>query len=143
MAAKAAFRFAGLFPKDETGLWRAFDDLFQDLPGFTPDGWSIKGFPSSDVIYERDKTIVELPLAGYSKGQLKVELLEGCLVISATKCEGKDRSRRAMRAFRRTFWIGNEHEVENISASFIDGLLRVEIPCVKEKILESKQIEIR
>lgn len=135
--------FCGLFPRDFKTLWREFDNLFQDLPGFVEDGWSLKEFPRSDVIYDNNKTIVELPLAGYTKEQLSVEVREGHLVISATKCSSKDCSRRAARAFQRTLWIGDGHQLDKLSASFKDGLLKIEIPLTAPREPETIKVAIQ
>ena len=135
--------FKGLFPRDFKSLWREFDDMFQDLPGFVKDGWSLKEFPQTDVVYSNDKTVVEVLLAGYSKEQLSVEIQEGYLVVSATKCENKGCSRRAARAFKRTFGIGNGHNLKNLSASFKDGLLRVEIPLSESREPETVKVDIQ
>jgi HSP20 family molecular chaperone IbpA len=117
--------------------------MFRDLPGFMDNGWSLKEFPQSDVIYNNDKTIVELPLAGYTREQLSVEVQEGHLVISATKCQDKGCSRLAARAFRRTLWIGDGHQLNELSATFRNGLLRVEIPRTQPEEPETIKVEIK
>ena len=135
--------FDGLFPKDEVSLWRSLDDMWRDLPGFMDDGWSFSTFPRSDIIYEETKTTIELPLAGYSKDQLSIVMSGGTLIISATKCEDKGSSRRAARAFQRSFRIGDKHDADNISAEFVDGLLRVELPLLKDGKKEVQTITIK
>lgn len=136
--------FKSVFPNDWSKWWKEFDDMFQDLPGFMEDGWSLKDFPQTDIIYSHyDKTVVEVMLAGYSKEQLSVEAQEGYLVISATKCEDKGCSRRATRAFKRTLGLGDGHDLTNISASFKDGLLRVEIPLSQPRQPETIKVDIK
>lgn len=101
----------------------------------------------SDAGYELD---IELP--GYKKEDVRAELKEGNLTITATtKSENdeKDENGKYIRRERfcgncsRTFHVGDAIEQTDIKAKFEDGILKVFVPKkVKPAIEESKYITI-
>ena len=104
-------------------------------------------FKESDAGYELD---IELP--GYKKEDVRTELKEGNLTITATtKSENdeKDENGKYIRRERfcgncsRTFHVGDAIEQTDIKAKFEDGILKVFVPKkVKPAIEESKYITI-
>ena len=98
--------------------------------------------------YELD---IELP--GYKKEELKLELTEGYLTVSAAhenKKEEKDtegrliRSERYMGSMQRSFYVGDVVTEEDIHAKFEDGILKLQVPKKnpEEKVPEKKFISI-
>lgn len=94
---------------------------------------------------------IELP--GYKKEDVKMELKDGNLIISATtKTETEDkaengkyiRKERFYGNCRRSFYVGDTLEQTDIKAKFEDGILKVFVPKkeLKPAIEESKYIEI-
>lgn len=102
----------------------------------------------SDVGYELH---IELP--GYSKEDVKAELKEGNLTISAvrdTSNETKDENGKYIRRERyygncsRSFYVGKDVEQTDIRARFEDGILKVFVPKKEAKpaVEEKKYITI-
>ena len=102
----------------------------------------------SDAGYELD---IELP--GYKKEDVKAELKDGNLTISATTNTEKEeknengkfiRKERFSGNCRRTFYVGENIEQTDIKAKFEDGILKVFIPKkeVKPVVEEKKYITI-
>ena len=102
----------------------------------------------TDSGYELD---IDLP--GCKKENVKAELKEGCLTISAEtnrSDEQKDENGRYIRRERyygncsRSFYVGEDITEEDIRAKFEDGILKVSIPKKEAKpvVEESKFIQI-
>ena len=100
------------------------------------------GVPSSSVmktdVKETDSAYeLEIELPGYKKEDVKAELKEGYLTISALKAENKDeqdqngnyiRRERYAGSVSRSFYVGEIVEKEDIEAKFSDGILFVTVP---------------
>ena len=102
----------------------------------------------SDAGYELH---IELP--GYKKEDVRAELKEGNLTISATRkteTEHKDENGKFIRRERfngncsRTFYVGDAVEQSDIKAKFEDGILKVFVPKkeIKPAVEERKFITI-
>ncbi len=96
--------------------------------------------------YELD---VELP--GYRKEDVKVELENGNLTISASREEKNDekdekgnyiRRERRCGSCRRAFYVGENLSTEDIKAKFEDGVLKLTVPKEQPKVEEKKLIAI-
>ncbi len=136
--------FPSLFP---TSFFDTFEKMFGELDFYHPENqsWNLRGFPRGDVYVEGDKGIVELALAGFSKEQLSVQVEDNKLIISAKKCEETKKESRtlARRAFTETFCFGEDFDLEKADVSFKDGLLRIEVPKIKQEPKALKSIEIK
>ena len=104
-------------------------------------------------IKENDKDyciLIDLP--GYEKEDIKIDVENGYLNVSATmnsKKEEKEHGKfvRRERYFgecSRSFYVGDELEAEDIKASFKNGTLRLEVPKKEEtkEIPQKKYIDI-
>lgn len=96
---------------------------------------------------------LDIDLPGYKKEDVKAELKEGYLTISAkteTSDDKKDEAGKYIRRERyvgscsRSFFVGEEIEQENIKAKFENGILKISVPKkeVKPEIPEKKYITI-
>ena len=92
-----------------------------------------------DGSYELD---VDLP--GFKKDEIKVELDNGYLSISAAKGLDKDeekkdgkyiRRERYAGAMNRTFYVGDNLTQQDIQAKFEDGILKISVPKAAQKEL--------
>ena len=86
--------------------------------------------------------LIDLP--GFKKDEIKLELNEGYLTITASKGvdeEEKNKQGRIVRQERysgvmqRTYYVGEQIKAEDIKARYEDGVLKLEIPKVEEKKL--------
>ncbi len=95
--------------------------------------------------------IVEVAAPGMKKDDLKVEVKEGTLYISAeTKAEKEEKEDNYMRkefsfsSFKRSFYLPENVKEEAILANYKDGILYLTLPKLKvEKKEKIKKIEIK
>ncbi len=108
-------------------------------------------FPSRETmkadIYEKDGIYnVELDMPGFKKEDIKIEVKEGYLTISAEKREEKETdvnylcNERRYGKITRSFYLGDLDE-KNIKAKFEDGTLSITAP-KKIEAESNKLIEI-
>jgi len=102
-------------------------------------------------VKETDKGFqLEVAAPGMKKEDFKIELDNNILGISSEmkqeKNEAQDKYTRrefSFKSFRRTFTLPDNVDAEQITASYNEGVLNIEIPNVKEeKQARSKIIEI-
>ena len=101
-------------------------------------------------IKETDKgyeLVVDLP--GFTKDEVKADLENGYLTISAEKGLDKDeqeketghyiRKERYAGACSRSFYVGEGITQEDIKAKYEDGILRLSVPKKEAKAVENKK----
>ena len=133
-----------------------FDDDWMDFP-FDRDFWGKKnplyGKNANRVmktdIREHDRGYeLDVDLPGFKKDEIKVELENGYLTISAAKGLDKDeqdkqgkyiRRERYAGAMQRSFYVGDAVTEEDVKAKFEDGILRLSIPKKDAKAVETKK----
>tara|TARA_Y100000034_G_scaffold33928_1_gene41493 strand:+ start:13604 stop:13960 length:357 start_codon:yes stop_codon:yes gene_type:complete len=101
--------------------------LFDDFSGFRESKIDIRENSSSFV--------VQVPLAGFTKENVDIDLEGNILKIRA-----ENRKKENFYSFKRSLSLGSNIDAENISAEMKDGMLTVIIP--KKEIKESKKITI-
>ena len=137
-----------------------FDDFFNDFPFFYDDraardvekklyGHRANQVMKTDVKELKDGYEVTIDLPGFKKDEIKMELENGYLTISAAKGLDKDetdketgkyiRRERYSGKCARTFYVGEAVTQEDIKAKFEDGILKVTIPKVEPKKVEDKK----
>lgn len=131
------------------------ENLFDDFMNF--------GFPEFDRPYNRantqnlmrtdvrevgDNYEIDIELPGYKKEDVKAQLKEGYLTISAVKDADngqKDDNCRYIRRERfsgsvsRQFYVGKNMTEEDIHAKFEDGILKLTIPKEERKKVEENR----
>ncbi len=96
---------------------------------------------------------LEIELPGYKKEDIKAQLKDGYMTISASKSENKDeknedgkyvRRERYVGNSSRSFYVGENVTEEDIKAKFEDGILKLEVPKKQPvpKVEEKKYITI-
>ena len=123
-----------------------FDDFFDDFarPVRKPVRYSSSAttIMKTDVKENMDSYELDIDLPGYKKEDVKAELKDGYLTISAaTKNEDseKDENGRYIRRERyfgscsRSFYVGEEVSQEEIKAKFEDGILKISVPKKEKK----------
>ncbi len=127
------------------------DDLFSELPGLFKNEFNNgerKGFVPVNV-KETDKSyLLEVVAPGFEKTDFKVKLDQSLLTISAEKKEQvKDtplekqiRREYNYRSFKRSFTLDEKIDATNIDASYINGVLALNLP--KKEVVKASATEI-
>lgn len=122
-----------------------FDDMFRD-PFFTNS--SITKLMKTDIQEKGNNYILDMDLPGYDKSDIKAQLKDGYLTITAqknTSKEDKDEKGNYIRRERycgkcsRSFYVGENLKEEDIKASFNNGILKLTFP----KEVGKKEEEIK
>ena len=122
-----------------------FDDMF-DFDDFDKEfnrmmrplyGKHAQNMMKTDVRETDNSYELDIDLPGFKKDEIKVELDNGYLSISAAKGLDKDeekkdgkyiRRERYAGAMNRTFYVGGNLTQQDIQAKFEDGILKISVP---------------
>ncbi|MFV0363443.1 MAG: Hsp20/alpha crystallin family protein [Suipraeoptans sp.] len=100
----------------------------------------------TDVSEKHGDYLIDVELPGYKKEDIKADLKDGYLTISANKNEEKNekdadgkvlRKERYTGSCNRSFYVGDKITQDDIKAGFNDGVLHLEFP--KEKEAQEEQ----
>ena len=133
-----------------------FDDVFQMRPLYDVSnalyGKHAKAVMKTDVRELDNGYEVDIDLPGFKKDEVKIDLKNGYLTISASKGLDKDekdkkghyiRQERYTGQCSRSFYVGEKVEPKDVHATFEDGILKLTLPKVEQKKLpESNTIAI-
>lgn len=108
---------------------------------------------NTDIKELKDEFLLELELPGFNKEDIKAEVKNGYLTVSAnhsTEKEEKDKEGKYLKKERstghcsRSFYIGESVTEKDITAKFENGILRVTVPKKEklEKVEEKKYVSI-
>lgn len=112
---------------------------FRGLNGF---GNSAQNMMSTDVKETDNGYEISMNLPGFKKEDVKGEIKDGYLTISAetntsNDTKGEDgkyiRRERYSGSCSRSFYVGEQVTQEDIKAKFTDGVLKIDIPKLEEK----------
>ena len=113
------------------------DDMFND-PFFTTSYDRTSTQIMKTDIHEKDGNyMIALELPGYAKEDIKADLKDGYLTITAHKNETKEEKdakgkcihkERYTGTCNRSFYVGDEISQEDIKAAFKDGVLHLTFP---------------
>ena len=135
---------------------RLFKEVFEP---FHMEGGLLKGTeeglvtkttkPFVDIVEKGDKFIIKADLPGVDKKDIKVDVKEGMLDITAERKDEKDekengyiRKERYYSKYYRSINLPTGVFPEKTEATFKDGVLELKLPKV-EKIEDSKRIEVK
>ena len=123
-------------------VWSGRDPLY---------GKHAKNLMKTDVRETEHTYEVDVDLPGFKKDEIKVDLKDGYLTISAAKGLDKDekdkegkyiRQERYAGACSRSFYVGDV-ETKDVSAKYEDGILKISVPKeAKEELPASSAIAI-
>ena len=131
------------------------EDLFDDFMGY-PTGRQaaanaypqVKDMMKTDIRDVDGNYELEIDLPGFKKDEIKVQLDNGYLTISAAKGLDKDetdkktgkyiRRERYAGNLSRSFYVGENVKQEDFKASFKNGILRITVPKEEKKAKEEK-----
>ncbi len=148
-----------------------FDDLFEDFgsgffsgPGrrparlasgsqaVQPAGSGRQSLMKTDINELEDAFQLDIDMPGWSKDDVKAQIKDGYLVISAEKTSENEENDEAGKCIRRerysgsmarSFFIGEGISEEDISAKFENGVLTIKVPKTEQKkVDEPKYIMI-
>ena len=133
-----------------------FDSLMGDFA--FPDidralyGKNAKNLMKTDVQETDADYVVDIDLPGFQKDEIRMQLENGNLTVSASKSMDRDeknengnyvRRERYAGSMSRSFYVGKGVEPKDVSAKFEDGILKLSLPKMEQKQLpESTSIAI-
>ena len=134
-----------LFPERFNFNKGLFDDFFTDSVFNT----KTANIMSTDIKENENGYELAMEVPGFDKEDLKLELKEGYLTISAehnTTNDKKDdeghiiRQERYYGSAKRSFYVGDQITQEDIKAKYDKGILNVFVPKKEVKKIEDKQV---
>ena len=152
---RAAVDPFALLRRMTTELERTFDDPFwssvrwPELRAFAgPD--VVKWLPKVDVFEKDNRLFTRVDLPGMKKEDVKVEVTDGHLTLSGErKHEAEDkkdnvyRTEREYGSFYRAIPLPEGVKLDEIKATFADGVLEVSIPLQARPDVKVRQVEIQ
>ena len=111
-------------------------------------GKHAKNIKKTDIKETKDSYELDVDLPGFKKDDVKIQLEDGYLTISAAKDLEKDKKDRKGRYIRqerytgncsRSFYVGNGVTEDDIHAQFKDGILKLSVPKKDNKAVEEKK----
>ena len=104
----------------------------------------------TDVVENDNEYKLDIELAGFSKDDIKIELSDGYLTISANKTENTEKSEgdkyirreRSVKSLKRSFLVEDLVDEDKISAKMQDGILHLTLPKKEPQIPEKKTVLI-
>ncbi|HNX28745.1 MAG TPA: Hsp20/alpha crystallin family protein [Syntrophomonadaceae bacterium] len=123
-----------------------FESFFNDR--FFPTLYSNSAQMKVDIKETEKEYVLEAELPGISKDEVKVEIDDDRITITAQKNEQAEeekdnyiRKERSYRAMTRSFAI-HDIDAENIKAKYDNGILCITLPKQEQKSVKGKQIDI-
>ena len=131
-----------------------FDNFMQDFafPSF-PNidkalyGTNVKNLMKTDVKETDTEYVVEIDLPGFKKEEIRMQLENGSLTVSASKGLEKDeknengsyiRRERYAGSMSRSFYVGEHVKEEDIHPRYENGILAFHLPKEEKKAVEQK-----
>lgn len=107
-----------------------------------------KNFMTTDVIENADSFEIIMDIPGVQKDNIKIDLEDGCLTISASNDESSEqknvkdgstyiRKERHSGQYKRRFFVGKNLTTDDIKAKFENGTLKIDFPKDETKKLEN------
>ena len=133
------------------------DDFFDlDFPrrNYRAQSAPANGLMKTDIREKKDAFELSVNLPGVKKEDIRAELKDGYLTISATHGSNKDekdkeghyiRRERYFGSASRSFYVGEELTQDDIKAKYEDGVLVIDVPKLEPKkpeVEEKKYIAI-
>ncbi len=104
-------------------------------------------YPKTDVYTTKNEVVLELAVPGLTRDNLKVEYSDGMLTVSGDKREavqGTNHRKELHRSsFKRSWSLNEVHDVDNISSTLENGILKVIVPFKEVKRSEVLKIEVK
>lgn len=129
------------------------ENLFDDFMDFPFGGKKINTMMKTDIRDTDSSYELDIDMPGFKKEDIKAQLKDGYLTISASASANNDEQDKDGRYIRReryagscsrSFYVGEGVKEEDIRAKFENGILKLSIPKVENKpqVEEQKYIAI-
>lgn len=128
-----------------------FDELFKD-PFFTPaPANNTSSMMKTNIREQNGYYFLDIDLPGFAKENVRAELKDGYLTISADRSDTPEeqqakgkylRRERFVGTCKRSFFVGEDIRQEDIRATFKDGVLILAVPKEAPKKEEEKPVYI-
>ncbi|MCB6341238.1 Hsp20/alpha crystallin family protein [Enterocloster lavalensis] len=129
------------------------ENLFDDFMDFPFGGKKINTMMKTDIRDTDSSYELDIDMPGFKKEDIKAQLKDGYLTISASTSSNNDEQDKDGRYIRReryagscsrSFYVGEGVKEEDIRAKFENGILKLSIPKVENKpqVEEQKYIAI-
>jgi HSP20 family protein len=124
-------------------LFNNFDDLLSIFDAFDPMTRPVQSVtgPRTNVQNLEDKHLIELATPGVEKEELNIDIDDGRLTVSFHQEKG-DEKRNFQRAFKRSWTLPKDVDVDNINADYANGVLAVSIPKTAPATPPQRRIQI-
>ena len=121
-----------------------FDEVFNSF--FAPANSIERAVGMRTDIRENEKGYdLDIELPGFNKDQISVDLDEGYLIVKANKEESTEQKylrKERVCSYSRSYYVGKDVTVEDVSAKYENGILSLFVPKDVQKKIESKKITI-
>lgn len=120
-----------------------FDEIFDD-PFFSRVDTKLM---RTDIKEKKDSYVVNVDLPGYEKEDIKIEINNSYLTVTAEKTNSDEekeegryiRKERYSGQCSRSFYVGDNVKDTDVKASFKNGILTLEFPKEKHEEIEEKK----
>ena len=133
------------FERSDDNLFDTFDNFTRNF--FRDSNTTLPAF-RTDIREEGDKYVLEAELPGFDKGDIKLDVKDGILTISAEHSAEQNagkgnyvRRERRYGSFSRSFDISGIDEA-GITAAYRNGILELDLPKAVPVVPESRRISI-
>lgn len=129
--------------------YNLFDEMFKDSFFTRPFENSSTQIMKTDIHEKNGNYMIEMELPGYMKEDIKADLKDGYLTITASKNETKEekdakgnciRKERYTGTCNRSFYVGEQVTQDDIHAAFKDGILSLQVPKDIPKVEDSPKL---
>lgn len=123
---------------------RDFDTIFNRV--FSIDKQRME-LMKTDIKEDENGYRLEIDLPGFNKEEIEIDLLDGYLTVNAKQKTTDDKGgkylvRERTRSYKRSYYIGENFNEEDVQARYADGVLYLSIPRENQKKLEPKRISV-
>lgn len=139
-----------LNPNPFSNFVREFDEAFGNFGRTVENGHRNTWSPSVDVVEDKDNFTLTVELPGMSKKDLSINYEDGQLTVSGERKyentdEGNNYLRREIRygKFSRSFKVTTDIKIDDISATFKDGLLSITLPKAEEAKPRAIEVKVK
>ncbi|MBN2873505.1 MAG: Hsp20/alpha crystallin family protein [Spirochaetales bacterium] len=126
-------------PESVLSVFDNWDRMVSDFFGRDdryPSSAGTMGYPVVDIREEKERYVLEAELPGFAEKDVDIKVNDRILTVASSKQEEKKGEQegswlireRGVRAFRRSFSMPRDVDLDKISANFKDGLLTIAMP---------------